>query len=250
MSVEEVFTENREHFSAVPDVASDWVCNICLGPCNPRFGRLCRGCEMLFDRRHAPALLRDRIVPMTSVVERGPWYHALLNYKRGMPDEYMPVLASLMVTYLDEHEDDIERLLGGTPTVVAIVPSKRGDTFETQPLRRVVRAALRLRDWADLLGYTLQFAGDPDRDHRQRYFPDEFEAGPVEVNGERVLVIEDGWASGATAVSAAGAILGYGATSVAIIPAARIVSHDFWPPTHPYREAMDRTPYDPARWPR
>lgn len=249
-TVSELFTANWEHFGPVPTAENDWVCNICLGPCRPRYGNLCRGCELLFEFRGAPPALRGQVVPMTSVLERGRWYQALRTYKEGMPDEYIPVLIALARTYLDEHQAAVPTLLGGVPTVVTIVPSKRGDTFESQTLRQVVEVTLRLRDKADLLGHTLRFTGDPETDHRQRYFPDEFSPGPVDVEGERVLVLEDSWASGASAVSAAGALLENGAESVAVLPFARLINQSHWPTGHPYRQLMARRDYDPGVWPR
>lgn len=186
---------------------------------------------------------------MTSVLERGPWYYVLRTYKRGLPDEHMPILVALARSYLDEHQVNIAGLLGGEPTLVSIVPSKRGETFETQPLRDVVEYTLGLRGDEDQLGHTLRFVGDRETDYRQEYFPGEFDQGPREADGERVLVLEDGWASGATAVSTAGALLANGAESVAILSLARIINPGYWSEGHPYRQFMDRE-YDLTDWPR
>jgi hypothetical protein len=130
--------------------------------------------------------------------------------------------------------------------MLAIVPSKRpGVTFGTQPLlRALARVAPLLKRLANTLAcrprQTLQ---------RFEYNPDVFGPGPTKVKGKRVLLIDDTWVTGATAMSAAGALQREGATKVAILVAARMVDASFWPETHPYRQAMQR-PYDPAEWPR
>lgn len=72
-------------------------------------------------------------------------------------------------------------------------------------------------------------------DLRRDYYPTCFDPGPGEVEGQRVLLIEDSWVTGATAVSAAGALLGRGAESVVILSLARIVDVTFWAGhDHPY----------------
>ena len=85
--------------------------------------------------------------------------------------------------------------------------------------------------------------------NRRHYNPSAFNPGPVSVDGESVLLLEDSWATGATAISAAGAILNHGAAAVAVVPLARIVDSDYWPKDHPYRQVMEQ-PYDPSSWPR
>jgi len=55
--------------------------------------------------------------------------------------------------------------------------------------------------------------------------------------------------TGATALSAAGALLMHGAAAVAILPLARCLDTSYWGELHPYRAAADR-PYRVAFWPR
>ena len=72
------------------------------------------------------------------------------------------------------------------------------------------------------------------------------------VEGRRILLIEDSWVTGATAVSAAGSLLAADAASVLILPVARVIDTGFWPEDHPYRTAL-REPWDPFdsnAWPR
>lgn len=71
--------------------------------------------------------------------------------------------------------------------------------------------------------------------------------------GERIVIIEDTWVTGATALSAAGALHEFGAENVLIIPMARLINSSYWSEDHPYREGMmDGTfdPVAPSSWPR
>jgi hypothetical protein len=152
----------------------------------------------------------------------------------------MPIMTALAYTFLGEHEDRIAEMLGGEATAITIVPSKRGKDYETQPLRR----ALSLRRPPDeRLRHALVFSGNPEADYRHRFAPEAFTPGPEFPVGERVVLIEDLWVTGATAMSAAGALLENGSASVVIIPLARLIDVQYWPEDHPYRTAMQR-PYD------
>ena len=64
--------------------------------------------------------------------------------------------------------------------------------------------------------------------HRKTYNSSAFSAGTTSVVGERVLLMEDTWVTGATAISAAGALLREGASGVMVMPIARAVSPSFW----------------------
>lgn len=63
--------------------------------------------------------------------------------------------------------------------------------------------------------------------------------------------MEDSWVTGATGVSAAGALHRERAAAVVILPIARAINEDWLsqPVHHPYRAAM-RELYDIERWPR
>jgi hypothetical protein len=184
---------------------------------------------------------------MTSVLNPGPWYSTLVTYK-NFERRGGVVLASVAYHFLTTHERSIAVMLGGEPTMLTIVPSKRGTPYDQQPLRGVLSL---LEPLQTKLRQTL--VHQPGQAHaRRKYSPEVFGAGPASVEGARVVLIEDTWVTGATAVSAAGALLRLGAASVAIFPIARVVAASFWPEEHPYRAAMRSgyTAHDPASWPR
>jgi hypothetical protein len=192
-----------------------------------------------------PVALHGRAVPMTAALSPGPWYTRLWTYKQGQP-EYGAVVASLVHIYLTANEARVAELLGGPPAMLTIVPSKRpGVTFATQPF---LRALARVPPLRERLAHTLTFVPGQQL-QRWQYNPAAFGLGPITVAGKRIVLLDDTWVTGATAVSAAGALLRDGAAAVVILSAARKIDAGFWPDTHAYRQAM-AVPYDPAAWPR
>jgi len=182
---------------------------------------------------------------MTAALKPGPWYTRLWTYKTGRFKEYGPVIASLALSFLAQHQTQLRALLGGTAGVVTIVSSKRGVKFTDQPLRKALSLVDPLRN---ALCQTLSYMGAVGS-RRFEYFPQDFEPGPNPVAGKRVLLLEDAWVTGSTPISSAAALLREGAAAVAVVPLARVVDSVFWPDSHPYREAMTR-PYDLGAWPR
>ncbi len=82
---------------------------------------------------------------------------------------------------------------------------------------------------------------------RRQYRPEAFTVDP-RVDGERIVLIEDLWVTGATSVSAAGRLSIAGA-SVVVVPIAREVNADFTDKDHPYRAQMNMR-HDISEWPR
>jgi predicted amidophosphoribosyltransferase len=241
-TAQEIFAQHRPLLGTIPPYGQSYVCEICLGPVTS-YDR-CYACNQVFVNGGVPSPLWDRVVPMTSVLNPSPWYGILSTYKRGQAEQGR-VLVALAYLYLEQHRDRLAALLGGPPTMLTIVPSKRGLTFETQPFRQQLA---RIDVLAKQLRHTLVHRAGEAVD-RWTYRPAAFAPGPVGVKGERVLLLEDAWVTGATAVSAAGALLGFGAASVVVVPLARVVDGGFWDGTHPYRVAM-ATQYEMAAWPR
>ena len=238
----DVVLANRQIFGCVPSHGEEYVCELCLGPVTSY--AQCFACNQLFARNGVHPDLWGKVVPMTSVLNPSPWYGMLSTYKRGLV-EHSPVLCSLAYEYLMVNAASIEELIGGEPAMFTIVPSKRGFAFQDQPFRRALG---RVEYLAQRLRHTLVF--DSSRPiSRWAYSPDSFTQGPEKVDGARVLLLEDSWVTGATAMSAAGALLKFGASTVVVLPLARVVDQGFWQQDHPYRQAMGK-PYRFDAWPR
>lgn len=226
-----------------------WVCGCCKGPRNPPW-EYCAGCAKLRNAG-APEALMAQVAPMSIAPRPGAWYNRLVRYKGGYP-EYRAHLAVLAWSFLNEHAERIAGLLAGEHTAIAPVPSKRGKTFASQPLRQAISMVRPIRE---LLINALTFVPSPDvTDLRHSYYPFCFDPGPDQVGGHRILLIEDTWVTGATALSAAGALLDHGAAAVVILPMARVLDLPFWQAsgnTYVAKvEGPTREPFTMSRWPK
>lgn len=211
-----------------------------MGPVSDGW-RVCYGCNQLIGGG-APPGLEGRVIPMSVAQNPSPWYSRLVTYKKFQP-EHRVVLAGLLGTFILAHRQRIEELLGGTLSALVPVPSKRGVSFADQPLRQTLSMIVPFRE---LVRPLIECKGDGEI-KRQRYNPAAFNVDPA-VRGQRIVLIEDLWVSGATAASAAGALLTHGA-NVIVLPIARMVEVAFYGDDHPYF-ALSRQPHDVAQWPR
>lgn len=243
-TIQEILDANRELLSPVPTLVPQLTCHECLGPVDGY--QRCYSCHQLFSA--APAALSGRTVPMSVVANPSPWYSRLKGYKGGMPREYRPVIASVAYTYLAEHASDFADLLGGAADIIAITPSKGRHAGGPHPLRDTLALVK-----PELLPVVepLKYVGDGSG-ARGEYRPTDFLGEATQVDGARVILLEDIWVSGRTSVSAAGALLEAGAEAVVITPIARLVYVD--PPVmvgadHPFFQWIG-APYDFAHWPR
>jgi hypothetical protein len=185
---------------------------------------------------------------MTTAINPSPWYGALVSYKK-FHRQRGQVLASVAHHFLANFSEQIEELLGDAPSAITMVPSKQpGVTFQNQPLRKSLALVEPIRAQLREALTFVEGAGHG----RHAYTPAAFAPGPFDVEGERVLLIEDTWVTGATVISAAGALLEHGAAAVVVLPIARVINDSFMSEDDPYRAAMS-TPYDAddrERWPR
>lgn len=237
--------EYGAHFWQVPHEDDENVCRLCLGAVSGTYSQ-CFNCYELLRRSEAPMSLRGRVVPMSIARNPGAWYSMLQSYKKGAWREYAPVVASLAYEWLSAHEAKLRGLLGGDVDLLTIVPSKKpAVNFETQHLRLALGLVKPLEQ---RLVNTLACV-DPAAYGRTKYAPEMFRARHDAVSGKRIVLIEDTWITGATAVSAAGALLDAGAHSVVVAPIARDFRVQFHTTDHPYL-ARIATKFDVRHWPR
>lgn len=227
-----------------------WVCNMCLGPTNVDF-ECCFACAKIL-KNGAPNAFADAVIPATVATNPGLWFNRLSTYKVSYPS-YRAHVAALAWSFIELHEERLAAMAGGAIGVVTPVPSKRGRSYMEQPLRQALSAVRPIRD---RMADTLQFVPAPDINWRRDYYPQCFDGGPDSVAGQHVLLIEDSWVTGATALAAAGALIGLGARGVAILALARVIDVSFWQGReHPYLERVSadsasREPFDITRWTR
>jgi len=237
----EFYERHRHLFGSVPPQGHMGVCKACLGPLNPGF-QLCQSCQRLLDGG-APRDILRRVVPMTSAMNPSEWYRILWRYKSGHAKEGEAMMI-LCHCYFERHRERLRELLDGEPSVWTIVPSSRVG-YSEQPLQRLLGRLPALRA---ALRQTLRFAPRASVG-RSVYSPGSLEATGADLHGQRVVLIEDTWVTGATAVSAAGALRAAGATAVATVAIARVFNKHYWNEGHSYLEAHG-APYDITVWPR
>jgi hypothetical protein len=196
--------------------------------------------------------MADIVLPVAYAPKGSPLARRLWQYKsvppsgHGSPDRHplayatrarqaeqaaaAALLLALLLTFLLDHGACMWRLAElEPPTHVAVVPTARGRPGE-HPLRSLIAPYLSW-PWADLRTRPDQRERDLD--------PRRFDATPIA--GSRVLLIDDTWTTGASAQSAAMALRGAGARSVAAVVIGRHISGDaatlgrFGPAVMPYR---------------
>jgi hypothetical protein len=156
----------------------------------------------------------------------------LHGYKRGGPAERPPntlKLAALLSIFLSEHGECV-----GPYSVVTCVPSP-----DRVAPKAIIDRTLSIRDrFEQLLSTQTSSAGRPLDADRFRVTRD--------VRGERVLLIDDTLASGASLFSATAALRGAGATVVGPVVIGRHVNRD-WPDTAAVLEWLSDRRWDRTR---
>jgi hypothetical protein len=199
----------------VPMPAGPGCCPVCRGPARAGYPR-CFSCSL--HRRSAPGLLADVVVPMSYSIAGTAYARWLKMYKSASADrdEARAAMRTLLLVFLHDHGGCLWASVGLTaPSHVAVVPSGAGRTG-VHPLRELIEPYLTL-PWAGLTACP----GDPVQ-------PRELRTGRyrsvASLRGASVLLLDDTWASGSSAQSAAAALKLAGATSVVTLVCGRHVN--------------------------
>lgn len=191
--------------------AGPGVCDVCHSGPGAGWPR-CYSCKDSTARVTHPV---TRIAPISLMTKSSEdqLYHLLRSYK-GYTQTHMQIarVAGLIGRHLNNHGTCIT---GGTGwDLLTTVPSTRGKT--DHPLAKAVRALAPLRDdYADLLA---AHKGPFDRIARDDMF-----IATRDLGGERVLLIDDTFTSGARVQSAASALGQAGAEVVGAMVVGRII---------------------------
>ncbi len=231
----ELFAKVRPLLLGVPSTKYDAICPRCLGPKGIDYAQ-CVGCLHLFARSGAQFVPGLQMVPVTTAENPSPWYRHLQTYK-GMHPEYKRILVSVYWEWMAHFRAEIEGMLGGSPNGLVITPSKRGVPPTQQPLASAMRMVSALPPIVPALTHK------PDAMLGRNAFDSSvFIADGAVVDGRRLLLVDDTWVSGATATSAAGALLNAGAASVLITPIVRLfdprAAAILYGSDHPYRSLI------------
>ncbi len=198
---------------SVPPPGRPGRCRTCQGPARRGYSR-CFQCEL--HAQSAPGLLADTVVAVTCAAKGSQLAQDLWLYKAGRPGSQAAGmrLLSLLLAFLHDHGPSVWGRAGMTsPTCACVVPSGRGRPGP-HPLQVLTSPYLAL-PWVSL---TPRPGGDP---WARSLDPERFRAGPLP--GAAVLLLDDTWASGGSAQSAAVALKRAGAGAVAVVVIGRHV---------------------------
>jgi adenine/guanine phosphoribosyltransferase-like PRPP-binding protein len=229
MATVEEYTEPYLGIYTPPPSHGEGVCDVCHGIPNPGYQR-CWSCEQSIDSVSRPLTV---IVPISWYGTSEQLWSALRGYKDS-PDplareKYRLRVAATLHRFMRDHGDHVEAVAGGPWDVVTSVPSK-GSREGAHPLERVIKLGRVLkRAYRPLL--EINDASLVSRAHGDdRAFK---LAERADVEGTRVLLLDDTFTSGATFQSAASALDLAGAAVVAGVVVGRVISTD--DPRFPHR---------------
>ena len=209
-----------EIFRRVPAVA-DGVCRICHSGPNADFDT-CYSCTRTMGQVEFPI---RKILPISLYRVNEQLWHVLRNYKDGRADvtsHLGTIVAATIARFSAAHWSCISSLSNGPPTVVTSVPSTRVPPRPGEhPLAKAVKRSMRLSQ----LYRPLLVQGEVQATHLQASDYAFRVLGPL--HGERVLLIEDTFTSGARTQSAASALRRAGADTVAVVVAGRVIDPDW-----------------------
>ena len=191
----EVLLPLRPGLMPVPAIGQPGVCRYCHSACEPDYGQ-CYPCLLA-----ARSVGAADIVPISMSVEGGLLHRHLRGYKDdrsvAVRNRMSVRLGALTAVFLEHHHDCV-----GPFDSVVLVPS---------PARTAVASIVqRVRSLRDELRPALRASGVGTKNELRT---DRF-ATTRAVSGERVLVLDDTFTSGATLFSAVAALLDAGAEIV------------------------------------
>jgi len=219
----------------VPAVGDD-VCDRCHGCPHAGYHR-CWSCRHVEGQLALPCEL---VVPISLSTVHGQLHYQLRSYKGPRADmswDFLVKTAALLGHFLQVHGACVSAAAGGGWDIISSVPSS-ADRAGEHPLITAINLVRPLRDQHE----TLLGRGNAPITHTvasdQGYRP------LRRLDGERVLLVDDTFTSGARAQSAASALNIAGATVVAIVPIGRVISPD-WSDQHAsYWQRQSKLAYD------
>jgi hypothetical protein len=199
---------------SVPGPLAPGLCQVCKGSARRGCAR-CYQCEL--HAQSAPGLLADAVAPVAYAVKGSPLARDLWLYKAGRPPGRAAGsrLLRLLLVFLHDHGPQVWRQAGmARPSQACVVPSGRGRAAP-HPLRALAAPYLAL-PWVSM-------HPRPGGDPWARLLDGARFRRAGRVTGAGILLLDDTWASGASAQSAAVALKQAGARAVAVVVIGRHV---------------------------
>ncbi len=201
--------------------AGEGVCEHCHGHPGPGFD-ICGSCRQVEGQVSRPCSL---VVPVSLYVVQKQLHHNLLHYKDDRYPSWVRKfsvnVACALCYFLARHGECIEEAAGGPWDVITAVPSSSPDRQGEHPLVRALRCVPSVFKSYEPL---LELGTEPIKHNHAS----DWGYAPVrELSGERVLLIDDTFTSGARSQSAASTLNLGGAEVVAIVPVDRVINPSF-----------------------
>lgn len=253
LTAQALYEQYRRLYGSVPTIA-EGACDVCLGRKTASFST-CIACDHGGFAHHIGRGERSQFIPLSTALLHGTeppadWYRALREYKRTATayQEHWHKLVGLIGVGFANNSDRIESVLGGRIDVFTVVPSssvRDPAALGKQPFTSVVWSYKPIHD---RLVWSLVATADKTRALNPAAFRC---VRPEAIRGKRIVLLDDSWVTGGSALSARACLLAAGAASVVIVVAARVVNPDFAriEGGDPYHAAMLR-PHDAKAWPR
>jgi predicted amidophosphoribosyltransferase len=196
--------------------AGDGVCEICHRGV-PADDTVCLSCRVTTGQVTHPT---TKVLPISFYEVPDQYWNILRYYKDHERDEVRDqlgmVLAATIARFTAQHWTCISDMTDGEPTVVTTVPSTRGRDGPHPLTRAVRRSSLLLPLHRDTLA-----RGTAAISHF--HASDDAFVSLGDLTGERVLLVEDTFTSGANTQSAASTLRSAGAESVSVVVAGRVI---------------------------
>lgn len=222
----------------VPRIA-DGICMHCHGCPNPGWS-LCWSCDTVEKQLTRPCHL---VVPISLYQLGHQLHHQLRNYKSDpseMSRDFLVKTAAILGYFLQLHAPCIEQAAGGPWDTITSVPSST-DREGEHPLVRAIKLLPDVRDAYE----PLLERGSVQITHT--IASDEGFRPLRSLSGERILLVDDTFTSGARAQSAASVLNKAGGTVAAILPIGRVISPSYSPTSTEYWKKQNARLYDFAR---
>lgn len=191
------------------------VCRVCHGSPNPGFST-CYSCSQVMGQVSRPC---ERVVPVSLYEIPSQLYNELADYKRSsnpaIRNQSSLKVVSILCHFLGRHRACIAGAAGGDWSIITGVPSTKSTTGEHALVKALRRVPSTFAEYEDLLARGSSAIG-----HNQA--SDTGYIARRSLTGERVLLIDDTFTSGARAQSAASSLALAGAEVVAIVVVGRV----------------------------
>ena len=215
------FTDPYLHnYVAVP-AAGPGVCAVCRSGPGPGYA-VCFSCQDVMRQVSHPVMT---VVPISLYALNSQLWHVLRHYKDGSGRSAQLLatqVAAIIARFTARHLRCVAAAAGGDPAVVTSVPSTRLPPRPGRhPLETAIMRACRLASRYQ----PLLVRGPGHADHNQA--DDDAFTVPRRLGGERVLLLDDTFTTGARLQSAASALRRRGASAVAAVVVGRVINPEW-----------------------